>query len=38
VITVTTEQGRPESGTDNETLNLAKVLVRLKPHGEWRKG
>ena len=38
VLTVTTEQGRPESGTDNETLNLAKVLVRLKPHGEWRKG
>lgn len=37
VISVTTEQGRPESGTDNETLNLAKVLVRLKPHGEWRK-
>ena len=28
----------PESGTDNETLNLAKVLVRLKSHGEWRKG
>ncbi|WP_027014277.1 efflux RND transporter permease subunit [Comamonas composti] len=38
VISVTTEQGRPESGTDNETLNLAKVLVRLKGHGEWRKG
>ena len=38
VISVTTEQGRPESGTDNETLNLAKTLVRLKPHGEWRKG
>lgn len=38
VISVTTEQGRPESGTDNETLNLAKVLVRLKPHDQWRKG
>ena len=38
VISVTTEQGRPESGTDNETINLAKALVRLKPHGEWRKG
>jgi len=35
---VTSEQGRPESGTDNETLNLAKVLVRLKPHKEWRAG
>jgi len=38
VISVTSEQGRPESGTDNETLNLAKVLVRLKPHGQWRAG
>ena len=37
-ISVTSEQGRPESGTDNETLNLAKVLVRLKPHDQWRKG
>ncbi|WP_293780006.1 CusA/CzcA family heavy metal efflux RND transporter [uncultured Oxalicibacterium sp.] len=35
---VTSEQGRPESGTDNETLNLAKVLVRLKPRTEWRAG
>ncbi|GAB2455310.1 CusA/CzcA family heavy metal efflux RND transporter [Comamonas humi] len=38
VISVTSEQGRPESGTDNETQNLAKVLVRLKPHGQWTKG
>ena len=38
VISVTTEQGRPESGTDNETINLAKALVRLKPHDAWRKG
>ena len=38
VLSVTSEQGRPESGTDNETLNLAKVLVRLKPHDQWRKG
>lgn len=38
VLSVTSEQGRPESGTDNETLNLAKVLVRLKPHGQWRAG
>jgi cobalt-zinc-cadmium resistance protein CzcA len=37
-ISVTSEQGRPESGTDNETINLAKVLVRLKPRDEWRKG
>lgn len=38
VISVSTEQGRPESGTDNETLNMAKVLVRLKPLAEWRAG
>ncbi|WPB55529.1 CusA/CzcA family heavy metal efflux RND transporter [Xylophilus sp. GOD-11R] len=38
VISVTTEQGRPESGTDNETINLAKALIRLKPHGDWRQG
>ena len=38
VISVTSEQGRPESGTDNETQNLAKVLVRLKPHAQWTKG
>ena len=38
VISVSTEQGRPESGTDNETLNMAKVLVRLKPLKEWRAG
>ena len=37
VVSVSTEQGRPESGTDNETLNMAKVLVRLKPLEQWRK-
>ncbi|GGX35790.1 cation transporter [Pigmentiphaga litoralis] len=38
VIAVTSEQGRPEDGTDNETINVAKVLVRLKPRDQWRKG
>jgi len=37
-IQVVSEQGRPESGTDNETINMAKVLVRLKPREEWRPG
>lgn len=37
VTSVSTEQGRPESGTDNETLNMAKALIRLKPLKEWRK-
>nr|WP_206606470.1 efflux RND transporter permease subunit [Steroidobacter cummioxidans] len=35
---VVSEQGRPESGTDNEWINLAKVLVRLQPHDQWRAG
>lgn len=37
VITVVSEQGRPESGDDNETINMAKVLIRLQPQQEWRK-
>ncbi|RZS78632.1 efflux RND transporter permease subunit [Pigmentiphaga kullae] len=36
-ISVTSEQGRPEDGTDNETINVAKVLVRLKERAQWRK-
>ncbi|GAA4339550.1 CusA/CzcA family heavy metal efflux RND transporter [Pigmentiphaga soli] len=37
-ISVISEQGRPEDGTDNETINVAKVLVRLKDRSQWRKG
>ncbi|MDX3904190.1 MAG: CusA/CzcA family heavy metal efflux RND transporter [Pigmentiphaga sp.] len=37
-ISATSEQGRPEDGTDNETINVAKVLVRLKERSQWRKG
>src|SRR5690606_7018584 len=37
-VSVTSEQGRPEDGTDNETINVAKVLVRLKDRKQWRKG
>ena len=36
VITVTTEQGRPESGTDNETLNLANDQVWSGGFAYWR--
>lgn len=35
---VVSEQGRPESGTDNEGVNMAKVFVRLKPREAWREG
>lgn len=38
VRSVLTEQGRPEDGTDNESLNLGKILVRLRPRSEWRPG
>ncbi|MBN9428095.1 MAG: efflux RND transporter permease subunit [Burkholderiales bacterium] len=38
VIRVVSEQGRPEQGTDNETINIAKVLVRMKSRDQWRPG
>ena len=38
VISVVTEQGRPEDGTDNEGVNMAKVFVRLLPQEQWATG
>ncbi|MCW5830763.1 MAG: efflux RND transporter permease subunit [Deltaproteobacteria bacterium] len=38
VISTASELGRPEDGTDNEGVNMAKVFARLKPRNEWRKG
>lgn len=38
VSEVETQQGRPEDGTDNESVNMSEVPVRLRPHGEWRPG
>lgn len=35
---VETQQGRPEDGTDNESVNMAEMPVRLRPRTEWRKG
>lgn len=35
---VETQQGRPEDGTDNESVNMAEMPVRLRPRGEWREG
>ncbi|MBX3185278.1 MAG: efflux RND transporter permease subunit [Polyangiaceae bacterium] len=32
---VETRQGRPEDGTDNESVNMAVMPVRLKPRAEW---
>jgi len=38
VISVISEQGRPEDGTDNEGVNMAKVFVRLHPQDTWTTG
>jgi heavy metal efflux system protein len=32
------QQGRPEDGTDNESVNMSETIVRLKPRAEWRRG
>jgi cobalt-zinc-cadmium resistance protein CzcA len=38
VATVTSKSGRPEDGTDPKLINMAELLVDLKPEPEWRKG
>jgi cobalt-zinc-cadmium resistance protein CzcA len=37
-LDVHTEHGRPEDGTDNESVNMLKTFVRLRPETEWRPG
>ena len=32
------EQGRPEDGTDNESVNMSETFIRLKPVRDWRAG
>ena len=38
VATVTSKSGRPEDGTDPKLINMAELLVDLRPETEWRKG
>jgi heavy metal efflux system protein len=38
VLTTVSQQGRPEDGTDNESVNMSETVVRLKPRSEWRRG
>lgn len=38
VVSAVSEQGRPEDGTDNEGVNMAKVFVKLKTRDAWREG
>src|SRR5205814_3739862 len=36
VRTVVSKAGRPEDGTDPKMINMAELLVDMKPPGEWR--
>ncbi len=38
VLEVDTKQGRPEDGTDNESVNMGATFVRLHPRDTWREG
>lgn len=38
VRTVISKTGRPEDGTDPKLINMAELLVDLKPESQWRKG
>jgi heavy metal efflux system protein len=38
VNTVISKSGRPEDGTDPKLINMAELLVDLKPETEWRAG
>jgi cobalt-zinc-cadmium resistance protein CzcA len=38
VVSVTSKSGRPEDGTDPKLINMAELLVDVKPDAEWRKG
>jgi cobalt-zinc-cadmium resistance protein CzcA len=38
VVSVTSKSGRPEDGTDPKLINMAELLVDVKPDSEWRKG
>ena len=38
INTVMSKAGRPEDGTDPKLVNMAEMLVDLKPESEWRPG
>ena len=38
VASVISKAGRPEDGTDPKMINMAEVLVDVKPQSEWRRG
>lgn len=38
VKTVVSKAGRPDDGTDPKNINMAEILLELKPESEWRHG
>jgi cobalt-zinc-cadmium resistance protein CzcA len=38
VTTVVSKSGRPEDGTDPKLINMAEILVDLKPESQWQRG
>jgi cobalt-zinc-cadmium resistance protein CzcA len=38
VLSILSQQGRSEDGTDNEGVNMGRNFVHLKPQSEWRPG
>jgi cobalt-zinc-cadmium resistance protein CzcA len=38
VVGVISKAGRPEDGTDPKTINMAEMLLELKPAAQWRPG
>jgi cobalt-zinc-cadmium resistance protein CzcA len=38
VVSVISKSGRPEDGTDPKMINMAEILVDVKPESEWPKG
>jgi heavy metal efflux system protein len=38
VTTVVSKSGRPEDGTDPKLINMAEVLVDVKPESDWPRG
>ena len=38
VVSVLSKSGRPEDGTDPKMINMAELLVDIKPENEWPRG
>jgi len=38
VLETLSEQGRPEDGTDDESVNMSETFVHMAPRDKWRRG